>query len=365
MTNRQRNKFVMRYATQFGGFILAISAMGGSLEGYTSFQNQVKGTAVPSRWAGATVTWQLNPARGPNVDSTSGHDPIPAAAAITKAFQTWQQAALNGVAATQLSVTRGPDTAVTDSDMNDCTNVISFAPSDAVSFPTGTVAITTVSTAYGPVPSAYACRSRTGTRVYQTTLPSQIVDADIMFNPHEQFSTSTPALPGHFDLQSIATHEVGHLLGLDHDGIAHMMMYPFGDTGTSQQRELGTDDVLGIAFLYPAPGFLARTGTVSGRVTSAGSAVFASHVVLVDKTTGVAVMDGLSAPDGSYRLVGVPPGRYKVLALPLAGPYSLQDFGGWACGFAQNAAPCCDPNADTQCHGKVPPVLTSYNATFY
>ena len=67
--------------------------------------------------------------------------------------------------------------------------------------------------------------------------------------------------------------------------------------------------------------------------------------------SGNAVVDGLTDPQGSYNLVGVPPGNYNVLVLPLGAVYGLDDFGGWYCGYSVNSPPCCDPKTDAQCTG--------------
>jgi hypothetical protein len=196
-----------------------------------------------------------------------------------------------------------------------------------------------------------------------------VFDADIAFNPRAQFSTSTPALPNDFDLQSVATHEFGHALGLDHSGIAHAVMFPAGDTGESQQRTLSTDDIIAISFLYPSSNFASYLGTISGQVMlpNVGGA-YAAHVVAIDANTGNVVLDGLANTDGSYRLF-VPPGSYNVLVLPLApndnqGIYSLSDFSGWACGYDESAPPCCNPGAG-QCLGAPLVNPTNFTGKFF
>lgn len=54
------------------------------------------------------------------------------------------------------------------------------------------------------------------TPLLASTSDGTILDADIVFNGALQFSTDQTA--GTFDIQSVATHEVGHMLGFDHTG---------------------------------------------------------------------------------------------------------------------------------------------------
>lgn len=56
---------------------------------------------------------------------------------------------------------------------------------------------------------------------------------------------------GNFDLETVAVHEIGHLLGLAHSNGANSVMVP-GYAG--QRRVLSTDDVAGIQSLYGKPG---------------------------------------------------------------------------------------------------------------
>ncbi|MGH9454932.1 MAG: carboxypeptidase-like regulatory domain-containing protein, partial [Terriglobia bacterium] len=83
-----------------------------------------------------------------------------------------------------------------------------------------------------------------------------------------------------------------------------------------------------------------RFDLLSGQVSLNSDGLYAAHVVAVDKSSGAAVVDGLSGPDGSYKLVGVPPGTYQVLVEPLTGVYTLSDFNGWTCGYATNPTDC-------------------------
>jgi Matrixin len=304
---------------------------------YTPYQDNVGGVAVPIGWNNDSVTWRLNPSLGSNIDTTGGPD-VPTA--VAAAFNVWPQTLLNGVRINDLTVTRGPDTLTTDPNVNDCVNVISLVPSNAVTFDTGVVAYTQIASLTpdtgqsGPPFTYNYCGGITTDRY------SVIIDADMVFNRAWTFSTATPTPLQDLDLFSVASHEFGHLLGMEHNGIAHTMMYPFGDLGIGQTRELAVDDVGGIAFLYPADNFLSATAAISGVVTLDGTGVFAAHVVAVDSVSGLAVMDTLSDADGNYILDGIPEGTYRILAIPLIGPLSVDNYSGWACGYATDPANC-------------------------
>jgi hypothetical protein len=331
---------------------------------YNPEQDQVNGAPAAARWQNNSFTWELNPTVGSNV-STTGGDTIPTA--IQNSFNTWQNTGVNGQILNALSITVGPATSITDPNSSDCVNVISFNPTSSVSFPTGAIAFTDVVTSSGPPPTSYPCSTAPTSRT--CSLPSCLIDSDIAFNPKEQFSTASATPSGSFDVQSTATHEIGHMLGLDHSGIAHAVMYPFGDSGQGQQRYLAVDDAVGFAFLYPASSFATATGVISGTVFLNMSGAFAAHVVAVDTASGDAMVDGLSNSDGTYKLVGVPPGTYNVMVLPLApnsdaGIYTLDNFGGWACGFGENSPPCCDPTTDKTCTGTLSNP-TNYSGKFY
>lgn len=57
------------------------------------------------------------------------------------------------------------------------------------------------------------------------------------------------ATPGAFDYETVALHEIGHLLGLDHEpGISEAIMYPSISRGVT--KGLNQDDINGIRALY-------------------------------------------------------------------------------------------------------------------
>lgn len=74
------------------------------------------------------------------------------------------------------------------------------------------------------------------------------------------------------DLVTVAAHEIGHALGLDHTTVAGSLML---DIYTGSHRYLGSDDIAGIRYLYGLPG---ANLPISGSyvVCSAGSAFTAN-----------------------------------------------------------------------------------------
>jgi hypothetical protein len=100
-----------------------------------------------------------------------------------------------------------------------------------------------------------------------TADPHTIIEFDIAFNTDYAWGTDCGA--GHYDVQSIAAHELGHTLQLlDLYGTADTskMMYGFGDSGVCK-RNLHADDEAGISYIYPC----SAPGTPSGPSPSDGA----------------------------------------------------------------------------------------------
>src|SRR5262249_46962946 len=155
-------------------------------------------------------------------------------------------------------------------------------------------------------------------------------EADIIFNTALEFSTS--AEEGKFDIQSVLTHEIGHLLGLDHSALLSSVMVPFGIVSQLDQRSLAYDDIAGVAEIYPNPAGTPPVGQIRGTIRSGTSVVFGAHVIAVD-AEGTAIVSTLSQPNGSYILRFLPPGDYRVLAEPLDLPVTRDNIGGGSTGF--------------------------------
>jgi hypothetical protein len=115
-------------------------------------------------------------------------------------------------------------------------------------------------------------------------------------------------------------HELGHALGLQHT-FTSSAMSTAATRSTTRALPLAPDDVAGISLLYPAAGYAAKTGSVSGRVTLDGQGVHLASVVAIESSGRV--VSALSDPDGAYEIAGLPPGMYYLYAHSL--PPAVQD----------------------------------------
>ncbi|HEX2085520.1 MAG TPA: matrixin family metalloprotease [Solirubrobacteraceae bacterium] len=73
------------------------------------------------------------------------------------------------------------------------------------------------------------------------------IAGDMHFDEAETWTTAVPVPPGGFDLITVAAHELGHALGLDHSSDAAALMFP---TYAGPHRFLSPDDVAGIQRIY-------------------------------------------------------------------------------------------------------------------
>lgn len=283
--------------------LVALLALAGEAAAY-AFLYVPGSQGVPRRWdlatlPGGRVPWVLSSTVGGNVSGDRA--PLEVVAA---AFQTWQDLGSSAIAFDFQGTV-----AQRNRDPRDRVNL--FALGSQESLGTGVLAAT------------FLTADASGT----------LRDADIVFSRSAPFSTSSVPEPGRYDLQSIATHEVGHLLGLEHTGLARATLGPFTDRGDVHQRTLASDDAIGATLLYPAGGALAATGSLAGRVTLRGAPVYLAQVVAAT-LRGSVVASAFTRPDGSYRIDGLPPDVYVVYAEPLDGPIVAGNLSGFRAAFA-------------------------------
>lgn len=147
-----------------------------------------------------------------------------------------------------------------------------------------------------------------------------ITEADIVLNPYQQFSTDGTF--GTFDLESTLTHEIGHLLGLDHSAVLSATMHEdYGKNGVYGlqnfgSRTLAASDVWSIQELYGSRNEdEACCGLVSGRITLPNRRPAKNtNIWAEDAETGKVAASVLTTADGGFRLDGLPDGNYSLFA---------------------------------------------------
>jgi len=91
---------------------------------------------------------------------------------------------------------------------------------------------------------------------------SAIFDADIVYN-NVGFCWNDTGNNNCVDTLSIAVHEDGHFLGLDHSNVSGATMEPFYGGGNSL-ASIEQDDIDGVCALYPSQGTAVSSGSGSG-----------------------------------------------------------------------------------------------------
>jgi matrixin len=95
---------------------------------------------------------------------------------------------------------------------------------------------------------------------YVMETPPHMIDADIVFNGKDwRWGSGFTSNVDLVDLQQVALHELGHLLGLSHTSVYNAALYPF--LPEKVEHKLRTDDKAGVRFLYdrPSAGFVPAT----------------------------------------------------------------------------------------------------------
>jgi hypothetical protein len=160
-----------------------------------------------------------------------------------------------------------------------------------------------------------------------------VLESDIFFNSSFSWSSQDGGEASRYDVESIAVHEVGHLLGLSHSALGETallengaraiqgkaaVMFPIAyPPGTTLDRRLRPDDVAGITDLYGGDEAQAAVGSIAGRVTLNGSGIFGAHVAAFNLETGDIIGSFSLASSGEFVIGNLPRGMYVVRAEPL------------------------------------------------
>ncbi len=206
--------------------------------------------------------------------------------------------------------------------------VVMWSPIASVSPADDGDGVSLVTIAVTPENEAFNSDSTTGrTRVFFDRENGNIAEADISINPRPRAEDgsdvqfSTDGTPGTYDLEATFTHEIGHLLGLDHSAVLSSTMQSrqaFNGTfglPAFNERTLSEDDRQKVRSLY---GPKLRLGRIEGRLVDnrtpgALTALNGVNVWAESVASGRVIASDVTSEDGSYRLEGLAPGQYRVM----------------------------------------------------
>ena len=162
-------------------------------------------------------------------------------------------------------------------------------------------------------------------------ISGDVIESDMFLNSAVDWSVAAEGEDGRFDVESIALHEFGHMLGLSHSALgyfevtdsdarlaaAEAVMFPYAfDPGNTAGRQLKSDDVAGVAEIYPEGDHAAGTASIRAHVQLDGRDVFGAHVMAFNPASGLMV-GGFVLDNGTVTITGLEPGPYVLRLEPV------------------------------------------------
>jgi uncharacterized protein (TIGR02145 family) len=246
---------------------------------------------------GMAFHYEVNNTGVPNVDTSL------LLTAVNNSFNTW-----SGVQTAKISFSFDGRTSSKYANASDGINLVSFTD-DQYPFGPGVIAITAKTIQLGATDTA-----------------NKIMDADIVFNPYfvkvsayNLGIADNASNAGYFDIQSIVTHEIGHILGLLHSGVFYSTMFFQIDRGIDF-RSLEQDDKSWASYKYPLSTYHGF-GSVSGNIKYGydTNQPVAGALVLAINTATKDTVHAYSDASGHYLIPGLVHGSYNLHIEPLDG----------------------------------------------
>ncbi len=224
--------------------------------------------------------------------------------AIQAAFAAWNQVP-TALTSTKINLLGGT-TSTTEPALQDGVNLITQS-SDAFPLSVNTLAVASKLLAVAPSGDA---------RILSADI---VFNRDLLANPDEGLGTD--ANPGIWDVQAVAMHEIGHVMGLRHSGIASSTMF-FSIPSGKSYRSLEVDDRAWVSHRYPSAS-AASLGSIAGNVADGEGAVaggLLGGVLVVARNTATGGrIHAYSDENGDFLIPGVPAGDYEISIQPLDG----------------------------------------------
>ena len=212
--------------------------------------------------------------------------------------------------------------------LSDITFIVTWSSATSISPADAGDGISLLTIASTPENDVFNSETTTGrTRVFFDPETGNIAEADISINPSPraengaELQFSTDGTPGTYDLEATFTHEIGHLLGLDHSAVLSSTMQErqafngtFGLPALTE-RTLSEDDRQKVRSLY---GSRLKLGRIEGRLVdnrTPGALIPLGgvHVWAESFTNGRVIASDITAADGTYKLEGLVAGQYRVI----------------------------------------------------
>ena len=277
--------------------VLVWAAAGSALSAYLQLGVPIAGRAVIVRWPRLPIRYFIADRDAPQVTANQLR------AAIERAALSWQNVATSSVSFELVGFTGA-------------------APSDEDGVST---------LGFEDRPDLDETLGATSFLIDSTT--GEILESDIFFNAAFPWSVASAGEAGRFDLESIALHELGHMIGLGHSAIGETELRPGGgrrviavgsimfpiafQPGAIAERVLHDDDVAGASDLYPDGDFEDVTGSIGGTVTLNGRGVLGAHVIAFHLESGKLVGGFSVNREGQFTIAGLQPGPHLLRVEPL------------------------------------------------